>query len=153
MCSELLIRQCDSLITGNYVETEDIFYESDSTNLYKQFLKWRIEQSQIMQTDWSDYKITFLNVDYSKEADDILVSGSFNLKYVYSNGLTGGQDDIKFKAILKKVDNDYLISSINLEALDRLCKDLDIQIIVSYHTSESILKGLWSMMTGHQSNI
>ena len=144
LCSELLTRQFNSLITGNNVKTEDIFYESDSTNLYKQFLKWRIEQSQIMQTTWSDYKILFLNVDYNKEADNILVNGNFNLKYLYSNGLNGGQDDINFKATIKIVDNDYLISSINLDEVmfKEFTMLLDYEEAIDLDITNNIIKNI-----------
>lgn len=115
MCNELLTRQFDALIIGNNVETGDIFYASDSTKLYNQFLRWRIKQSQIMDTSWSSYNYNLLSVDYDKDIEDLLIRGTFNLQYTYANGLEGKQNNINFDAKIKSIGSNYLIESFNID--------------------------------------
>nr|WP_308742299.1 amidase domain-containing protein [uncultured Anaerocolumna sp.] len=144
LCNHLLTRQFNALITGNDVETRDIFYESDNTILYNQFLRWRIKQSQVMHTSWSSYDYNLLNVDYVKDAENILIHGSFNLKYTYTNGLEGRQDNINFDARVKSVDNNYLIESFNIDEVmfDDFISTLNYENVIDMDVTNHKVKNI-----------
>ncbi len=90
---------------GNDEDVLKLFKESDDTILYTSFLSWRIKQSQIMGTNYSDYSytITSLNID-----EKGILKGSIDFDYFIDGVETPFQEyDINFSI---KFDEHNLIT-------------------------------------------
>jgi hypothetical protein len=97
LLNQLIERQFEALITGEVVDTSDLFIESASTSQYDMFLEWRITEAVAMNTllDGYTYDFDLTSVSTSNSSAEItaVVCSSYTLA---RNGLECGQNNYTY---------------------------------------------------------
>lgn len=111
---QLLDCQFEALVTGENVDTSDIFAESPSTAHYNKFLEWRITEAKLLNTLWDEYSYDFeaVNVSSIKGTGEIkaVVSSIYTLAV---NGLECGQTGYTYNVTVIQTPNGARINDIS----------------------------------------
>ena len=144
----LLEQQFNALVTGEKVQPSDL-YLGEECDTYVLFLDYRVEMAVLLNVLYSNYKLDI-------EADSIRTLGQFtyidatvDIFFEYTNGLWGGQSNVKYSLVVDESFISPKIVSIEtteisyVEYLEKLSEKTDYvrsrDVTISKETAAAIV--------------
>lgn len=112
LLEDLLHRQFESLKTGQLFDTSDIFTSSQSTDLYREYLRWYIGLTDATQEYWTDYNFDMQCV--SVNGDEMTFSANLSYGRTCSK-YNSVQPEFLYTIRLGEYDGKYYIVEIDTE--------------------------------------
>ena len=115
LLNTLLKRQFDAFCTGDAIETDDIFADTESTEMYKEYLRWHLGKIKGTGQYWNKYEYV---AAYTETIGDTFVY-SGNMDYWRGSSAYPAREGIvRYEISLTNVDGTYLISAITTDTFN-----------------------------------